>query len=750
MKRFQNIFFILIFLIPVISFATFKDASLSGIVYDAETLQPLEFTNVYLEGETIGAASKRNGSFKIENIPNGSFTIIASRIGYKSFKVKMNFDSPAEKSLSVALVQKVLKSEAVTVTATISEQTAQMTPAKIATVNRLELENKPAVTFDEILETVPGISVYRSSGASIQSLSIRGSSDVAGGGVGNRVLLLIDGRPALSADTGGALWSLVPIEVIDHIEVLKGTFSSLYGSSAMGGVVNVITRRPMYKRLTQVSLSAGLYQLPENALRYNNHTPLFLSTELTHSGVVDKLSYLFSISRNKSDGYSQNNGYENYNLFTKMLYDLRDERYLELSLSYGLLKNDYPHTWMNNLHPLSVLPKYQDDKQEKTNTGFDLKYAAMPSSSLTYSSRLYGYRLQAASYFNQNDQQITIPGNQDFGLQTHVDATKLGWLSQAEVRWGGAHKSIAGMDWQGDFVTSSPDSVMYGDHRVDNLAFFAQDEWNITSQLTSTIGLRWDNNHLYDGPTRQQVSANVALLYSPVTNLDFRLLYGQGFRSPSIAERFFKKELNGGTLFKPNPNLRPEKIDFSLEGGLSWRWDSMLDISLSYFRYHYKDMIYWVEISNEEKVVYTLFQVRNLNKASMQGAEFSVQLRPVPTLTLFGGYTYLDAKDLSANRLDDNLAYRVKHSVNFFADYRLAPFRFHFDGRYKSAVDEVFLYPREKPGAFWVMNAKISYMYSPAIEMGISVKNIFNTAYEELARYRMPGRNFLFNTNFTF
>lgn len=750
MKRLcRTILFLFVFF-PLLVFASSQGSTLSGIVFDAGTLQPLAFTNIYLNEKPLGAASKRNGSFKIEHVPAGNFTVIASRIGYKPFKVKIEFKAGEEKRISIPMQQKILKSEAVTVTATITEQTARMSPAKISTVNRLELQNKPAVTFDEVLETVPGISIYRSSGASIQSLSIRGSSDVAGGGVGNRVLLLIDGRPALSADTGGALWSLVPIEVIDHVEVLKGAFSSLYGSSAMGGVVNVITRRPMYKRLTQVSLSSGFYQLPSKDLRYTNRVPLFLSTEISHSGIVGKLSYLFSLSRNKSDGYSQNNGYENYNLFGKMLYDLRDERYLELSLSYALLNNDYPHTWMNNLHPLMVLPKYRDDRQKKINTGFDLKYQAMPSKNLTYSSRIYRYRLNAASYFNQNDPLQKISGNQAFGLQTHVDATKLGWLSQGEFRWGNNHKSIAGLDWQGDFVTSSPDSVMYGDHRVDNFAFFAQDEWNITPTLTSTVGMRWDSNHLYEGPTREQVSANVAMLYSPLKNLDIRLLYGQGFRSPSIAERFFKKELNGGTLFKPNPGLRPEKIDFSIEGGLSWRWDSMFNVSLSYFRYHYTDMIYWVEISREEKVTYTLFQVRNLNKAAMQGAEFSVQVRPLPNLTLFGGYTYLDAKDLSAGRLDDKLAYRVKHAVNFFADYRFAPFRLHFDGRYKSAVEEVFLYPLEAPGAFWVMNTKLSYNFSGDLEMGISVKNIFNTSYEELARYRMPGRNFLLDMNFTF
>ncbi|MCB0627341.1 MAG: TonB-dependent receptor plug domain-containing protein, partial [Saprospiraceae bacterium] len=86
----------------------------------------------------------------------------------------------------------------------------------------------------------------------VQAFSIRGASEVAGGGIGNRVLLLIDGRPALSPESGGALWNLVPLNSVERIEVVKGAYSSLYGSSAMGGVINVITHKPEAEPLTRV------------------------------------------------------------------------------------------------------------------------------------------------------------------------------------------------------------------------------------------------------------------------------------------------------------------------------------------------------------------------------------------------------------------------------------------------------------------------------------------------------------------
>ena len=110
------------------------------------------------------------------------------------------------------------------------------------------------------MSTVQGVTVFKTSGINVQSLSIRGSSDVAGGGIGNRVLLLLDGRPSLTGDSKGALWSLIPISIIERTEVVKGAFSSLYGSSAIGGVVNVITKKPTYKPFTSVNFNYGFYE----------------------------------------------------------------------------------------------------------------------------------------------------------------------------------------------------------------------------------------------------------------------------------------------------------------------------------------------------------------------------------------------------------------------------------------------------------------------------------------------------------
>jgi len=729
---------------------------ISGQVYDAETKEPLGAANIFLDSLFIGTATGADGKFVLRYVQPGSYRLVASRLGYKTHDENITVAPGKLVAHSIALHSTEINGEAVTITATRREQTAQMAPASVVILNARDLRERSVVTFDQALEMVPGISVYRASGISVQSLSIRGSSDVAGGGVGNRVLLMIDGRPALTSDSGGALWSLVPTNFIDHVEIVKGAFSSLYGSSAMGGVINVITRRPAYRSLTSVDIGYGLFDKPAPILRYTNRAPQQSQIELSHSGNRGRVSYLLNLSRKQSDGHTENTAYELYNVYGKALYDLRQNRNLEFSFGLGKVENDYPHTWLFDqrydppVQPFRVTPAYRDDRQQKSNYSLDLHYWAVPSPRLKYSSRFYFYRNRARSFFNENDPLYRIPENQTFGLQTVVDGGKIGNLTQFDYYLSDRHYLISGFDLQIDHVESAPDTVMYGNRQMNTAAVYLQDEIEVTPKVTATVGLRYDWNHLVNGVTNRQFSPKLALVYRPQKELALRWLIGQAFRSPSIAERFFQRELGGGTLFKPNPNLKSERLDFSLETGLRWRWRNVAEIDLAYFRYHYRDMLYWIEISAEEGVLYTLFQVRNLNRALMQGLEAELRLHWKNHLHTSFSYTYLDAQDQSPNRTENFLAYRVRHSFFFAADANLKRFTLTLHGQYKNKLEEVFLYPRDIPQAFFIAGTKATLRLNEHYQFSLALNNIFNQQYEELERYRMPSRNWIIGTRVQF
>lgn len=725
-----------------------RELVIRGQVFDAETLRPLANTNIVVEdvrnGKVVaGTATARNGSFLLRLAPQPSLRLIVRRIGYEPYRIDevQTLGSPKAGFVQIPLRPAVIKAEEVVVTASRHEQTAQMAPASVAVVTAGDLRASPVRTFDQVLERVPGITVFRSSGVSVQSLSIRGSSDVAGGGVGNRVLLTIDGRPALTADTGGALWSLVPLGSVEQVEVVKGAFSSLYGSTAMGGVINVITRRPAYRSMTHIRIGAGFFEQPAPAIRFRERPGISSEIALNHSGQRGRLSYFVDAGRKQSDGHAENTSYEFYTFFAKLMIDLRKNRNLEVSTGATISDNAFPHTWLNALQPLRVRSVFHDDRQEKRVYSADVHYWAIPNANLKYATRFYAYRNASRSFFNEKDTSWQRTGNQPLGLMTRVDADKFGSLTQVNYLAGEQHAIIAGLDLQLDRVRSAPDTVMYGNRQANNFAIYLQHEWQPGSALTLTSGLRYDRNHLIGGTTLSQLSPKIALLYRPFSRTAFRLLFGQAFRAPSIAERFFQRELNGGTLFKPNPGLRAERMDFSLEAGLRSRLGDQFEFDLAYFRYRYKDMIFWEEISAEEGVIYTLYQVRNLNRALLQGAEASVYFHRGRGIRAAVSYTFTDARDQSPNRVDDTLPYRAKHAL--FASFTASQGRFHLNlsGRYQSEIKEVFLYPLDAPDAFFVAHAKLGVALSKKTTLELAAQNLFDTAYEELARYRMPGRN---------
>jgi len=724
---------------------------IKGQVYDAETLRPLPYTNVYLEGANRGAATNGEGAFVIHPVKPGRYRLLAERIGYRSYVVNdLKVAADETLTVSIPLLATEIEADEVVVTAARREQTAQMAPASVAVVNSRAIRERAVKTFDQVLEMVPGVSVYRSAGVTVQSLSIRGSSDVAGGGVGNRVLLTIDGRPALTADTGGALWSLVPTSFVDQVEVVKGAFSSLYGSAAMGGVINVITRRPTYRASTTINLGYGFVEQPPRAFRFTEGNLLQSQLEFSHSGKRGRLSYLFDVSRKETDGHRENSGYRFYNLFAKVLYNVKDTRNFEISLGSTVSDNDFPHTWLSRLQPLRVAERFHDDRQEKRTYSLDVNYWAIANAQVKYSSRFFFYRNAARSFYNENDHNWQVTGNQPLGLKTIVDADKFGNITQVDWALSQDNYLIAGLDVQLDHVDSSPDTIMYGNHQVNNAALYAQDEINLSSKLTATLGLRYDWNHLIGGITLGQLSPKIAAVYRPNAAIALRLLAGQAFRAPSIAERFFQQELNGGTLFKPNPQLKAERLSFSVETGARIRLSDLMEFDLAVFRYHYRDMIFWEEISDEEGVVYTLFQVRNLNRALLQGVETSLRIHWGEKLRASVNYTYTDAKDQSANRVDDTLPYRVRHAVFLSLGSTLGRFSFGLTGRYQSRIEEVFLYPFDAPEAFFVANAKATITMNQHLRLTASVNNLTNTEYEELARYRMPGRNWMFGMRYQF
>ena len=723
---------------------------IAGVVRDAETGEGLPFVNIVLTDTITGAVSGDDGSFEIPGLPAGKYSLSASYVGYEHLVLEHVKVTPGETTRVAFELEptSVIASEVV-VTASRKPQAASLAPASIGIVTFQQLREKNITTFDQAFDEVPGVVVTRSSGANVQAFSIRGASEVAGGGIGNRVLLLIDGRPALSPESGGALWNLVPVNSIERIEVVKGAYSSLYGSSAMGGVVNVITRNPSPESKTRINLNYGFYNRAPKSTGYNRYND-FYTAEMSTSRSLGRYSYLFDMGWKHNDGNREKSAFDLYNFYSKMGYRLNGNRNLQLSFNANRIKNDTPATWFSSKKAYSVADYRKDDFQDRREYNADLYYYALPNASVKYSTRFFYY---------QNFSKYTFDGdpgndstNVNFGKQliaaSSVRTQRLGNVSQVDWHPNDRHYLIAGTDVKLDKVVGLPDTVLYGEHEALSLGAYVQDEITFNKKLTATLGARIDHYRILNEFSESNFSPKLAWVYHLKENLSIRMLLAQAFRNPAIAERFIKFEQGGGLRFRPNPGLRSEKLVLSFEAGAKMKLASHTTLDAALFYNHYIDLISFQQLSKPLEPL--LYEVINLKKAVMQGFEVSLGQQWGSYLSLNIGYTWLDARDVSEGRLNDELAYKVKHTFSASATARYGNFVLNINGRYRSQIREVFIYPGSEPGAAFILNSKLTFTLAGHHNLYLAVDNLSNTQYEELERYRMPGRNYTLGFTFDF
>ena len=703
------------------------------------------------------------GNFKFENLPYGNYTLTLDRLGYKKKTISSIIIEEGEiKNEKYFLTPIDIEIERINVTAEKTELTLKQTPSSINIVTAEDIKNINPLTFDNILSTVQGVTVFKTSGINVQSLSIRGSSDVAGGGIGNRVLLLLDGRPSLTGDSKGALWSLIPISIIDRTEIVKGAFSSLYGSSAIGGVVNVITKKPTYKPFTSISANFGFYEKLNDSLRFTNGLLSFSGVDILHSNTLKKLAYLVNFNFKQNDGYVMQTDYMFYSGIAKIMYDVIHNRDLEITLQYTKSRSGFPHYWRKDpggySMPYRVAPYYYGDKIDKETQSLDIFYTAIPGSNIKYTSRFYYYKLFSRSLYNPNN-PVTIQFSQEpsKGYETYITSYNFGNISQIDFKFSDRNYFIGGTDLQWNVVRSSPVEVLYGNQQVNNFGIFIQDQYKIikdksgNSILSTTAGLRLDYNGYVGFNKFTQLSPKLSFLFTPdagniiFENTSFRILAGRAFRAPSIAELYFKKELFGGFDFVFNPNLKPEEM-ISAEVGFRKQYDKRFTLDVSAYINEYDNMIQYVNIGG---ALNGPFQVQNIAKAQIKGLEFLIDYNSSFNFLKeqFGygfsvNYSLIDAKDLSEGRKDDYLPYKPMHILNFSTDLGWYGFNFNVSGKYQSKVDEDLFYKYEEPKEYFIMDIKLSKRLFNKATIFIAVNNLLNESYQELERTQAPNRNY--------
>lgn len=703
-------FFILFILITSILFSQQQKGSLTGTVIDAETKEPIFGVNIAIENTLFGSATNSKGKFSIKNIPPGKYTIKLSAIGYETQKVEVKILPLQETEITVELKPTTYTVEPIVVTATKREQILSEIPVTTHVVESQLISHRNNLQIDDILRYVPGVNMIQ------YQVNIRGSSGYSRG-TGSRVLLLFDGMPFLTGDAGEIIWEAIPVWQIDRIEIVKGAGSALYGSNAIGGVINVITKETLPNRAFRFRTYFGMYDKPyypewrwspRNRFYYGGFASLNFST--------NNIASLFHIQRSIDEGYKQNQNYRRWNLFTKIKYNFSPFSNLNLIFNYLRQKNETFFYWKNLRNALR--PRNEDVGAMVNSERFVTfaQYKRILNVRLFYIARLGFFR-------NKWNDNATPQNKSTAGLIN----------SEVQVNYQLDDKNylIAGIDLTYNNVTSS----LFGKRNSHSIAVYFQDDIKFSEKLSISLGVRNDLYKLDSLKYTGQINPKFSAIYRVNQLLNFRTSVGTGFRAPAISETFTSTTAAGVTI-KPNPSLKPERaISFEVGSRLILPYTSL---DFSTFWNHYWNLIEPV-FDIDGKIIF-----KNVTEARIQGAEIAANFSFGGFINLSLGYTYLFPWDLSEDAI---LKYRPKHifyaNTNVNYKFLFAGVDFRFISKYER-IDQLLklIVPdAEERVSIYVVDARFGIEFKK-LKIFANVNNLLQYNYVEIVGNLAPIRNF--------
>ncbi|MDZ7295147.1 MAG: TonB-dependent receptor [candidate division KSB1 bacterium] len=688
----------------------------SGTVIDGQTGKPLPGANVQILGTTRGASADRNGAFLIANLPPGRYSVRASMIGYRAVTIDgVSIAEGQEVRLAFALQPAPIEFDPIVVVAGKAQQRLDQAPVSISVVSARDIQQRAATNLIDALETAPGVNFIG------EQINIRGSTGYTFG-AGNKVLLLLDGVPVYASDTGQFNWDMLPPLDIEQIEVLKGAGSTLWGASALGGVVNVITKTPSPEGQVLLSWTAGKYDRPYyDEWRWTDPDRLHYTREdLSYSRSFGPLGLRLSAGRFTSTGYTQLGDFQKYNLTGRADYRLPNSARLTLYAAYSYIKRGFFVQWKGQNDP------YEVDEANLGNRAATNQLACYAKVVLPISARLA---------LNVRGSLVrTLMGNQ-FGPEANFNpAWGQGFEVQTDWLPHSQHTITAGLQYQHDAGSTK----YFGSHRGFFVGPYLQDEWRLRENLRLTAGVRYDRYQIIGGIKEDLFSPRLGVNWQPWATTSVRASVGSGFRAATIVERYLELTVMNFKI-KANPGIRAEHswaYDVGLRHYLTRDWN----VDVSFF-----DNEYWDMIEAHLDLIRGQIQFRNVTRARVCGVEatsnMSIPLdvlgrRWTPGLHL--SVTAMDPRDVKWN---EPLTYRPKVIGTVKADIRVGRLQGEIDYRYASKIDKVKIYPinQRVPMKFVDLRCGLELGH---LTVRAGINNLLQYNYAPMESNLMPMRTF--------
>jgi outer membrane cobalamin receptor len=529
----------------------------------------------------------------------------------------------------------------VIVTATKTRHTLGDVPVDAEVITREEMEIRQVKTVQEALKYLPGVKINQTS----SSWGDKGKVQLQG--LDERhTLILVDGQRYLGGHGDAADLQSIPLAMVERIEVVKGPASALYGSDAMGGVVNIITRNAQPGKFS-LSLSPSLGSRATQAHE--------ASAGFSSGAFSGLLGYT----------YRDSNG-------VKKETDAYHEHIFQGSLGYAFTPDSQ----------LTVKPCYSkhsmdDEDRTQKRTGVNAVWDWAPDKLSKLSVR--------GSFFNY--EHTTGDRSTDWDTDNHEGETIYSRLLFER------HTVTAGYQFRKEEITDKGK-----DYKADQdlHSFYVQDEIDL-QPLVVVVGTRIDCHDRWG----TEVNPKASLLYNVTDHLKLRGSVGTAFKAPSLVKLYGDGWRMGPYLVHANPDLDPEKsIGYQLS--VEYAWSERILTKLALFRNDIEDLIDSRKVKNG-RPPWDLYW-RNIDEAITQGVELSLTAQVAKGLTARAGYTYLDTED---EKLHKELTYRSRHKASLELNQRFAELGLNLNiaGEYHgSRYDSDY----ERLGGYFVCNLAVT------------------------------------------
>lgn len=529
-----------------------SDASISGHIIDSKTGEHLPYVMVMVGGTQIGIQTSSSGHYALRNLPLGKHDIIASFVGYKDSAVSMDIEAGKTYEVNFSLEPESLSLDGVVVSATRNRTSRKMAPALVNVIDSRIFASTSSPTLAEGLTFQPGVRIENDcQNCGFTQARINGLD-------GHYSQILIDSRPIFSALAGVYGLEQIPASMIDRVEVVRGGGSALFGASAIGGTINIITKEAMR---SGAGISHELMSIGMSGAFDNN-------TSVNASMVTDDGRGGLSVfgQRRSRDGYDADGdgfteipalntitigtrGHLRLNPFSKLKFEYhgvkefrRGGDQLDRPAHEALIAEQTEH--INNSGSLSYEGQSQDGKHI---------WNAYVSAQHISRNSYYGTGMDPKAYGRTTD--LTAVG----GVQYSYKFDRLLFMPS---------QLTAGLEYNFDDMKDK--SLGYGyktAQKINIIGSYFQNEWK-NEHWGLLGGVRIDKHDLIRRPI---FSPRVNIRYSPFRDLSFRAIYAKGFRAPQAFDEDLHIAVAGGKRIriKLADNLREEK-SHSFSASADW------------------------------------------------------------------------------------------------------------------------------------------------------------------------------------